>query len=519
MHNILVIQLARMGDVLQTTPLLVSLKRAWPDCKISILADSSTHDLARQCGAVDEVIPVDMQRLASAANEGTHAHLFYNRMRAQFDRLNALHFDCIYNLNLSEFAVLLSTVPRSSNVSGYFMGERPRKMCMQTVFAFLNAVIGHPPLAPFNLVDYFCMLQGAPANGQGLQFNVAAQDKAWSQHMLDQQKIPGTDIVVAFQTGTRHEQRQWPMESFARLASILLRHPRLHIVLLGTAEEKLQASLVTKRIADAGSPCSGRIHDFLGKTSISQLAGILSCVDLLISGDTGTMHLATAVGCRVLALFLGPAYTYHTGPYGPGHWIIQAKLPCVPCIEDHPTCRERKCIDAITAEMVASVAEHILGMADLPHCERVDFEILKTRHERWGVYYEPAHRRKIDKNDLKNICYREMAKTTVEPAHQTAWSDIEPVVGNHGHDEPSLFNRDITSLAAQATRLENSLYRSTYALWQARFEQELSFWHPWIDCCQMQCDSPVAAINAKNIFVRGLRNATRTLNLIKNNVA
>ncbi len=519
MHNILVIQLARMGDVLQTTPLLVNLKRTWPDCKISILVDSLTHDLALQCGAVDEVIAVDMRLLASAAQEGTRAPLFYQRMKEQFDRLNALNFDCIYNLNLSEFAVLLSTVPRSAQVAGYFMGSRPRQMGMQTVFAFLNATIRHPPLAPFNLVDYFCMLQGAPANEQGLQFNVAQTDKVWSHNMLDQQKITDSDIIVAFQTATRHEQRQWPIESFARLASIILKHPRIHVVLLGTAEERLQASLVIKKIAYAGSPFSERIHDCTGKTSIGQLAGILSCADLLISGDTGTMHLATAVGCRVLALFLGPAYAYYTGPYGPGHWIIQAKMPCVPCIEDHPTCRERDCMHAIKPEIAASVAEHILGMADLPPCAGADFEILKTRHERWGVYYDPVHRRNIDRRALKNLCYREMAKTTVEPRQQTAWPDIEPVLSSYGQDEHALLYDEITSLASQATWLESSVYQNTYALWQARFSQDFSFWHPWIDCYRMQNEIPDAGINPKNIFVWGLRNATKTLNLIKNNAA
>ena len=75
----------------------------------------------------------------------------------------------------------------------------------------------------------------------------------------------------------------------------------------------------------------GRIIDAIGKTSLKELGALLQRCRYLVTGDTGTMHMAAAAGTRVIALFYGPAYPFETGPYGDGHLVVWPDIDCAPC--------------------------------------------------------------------------------------------------------------------------------------------------------------------------------------------
>ena len=92
-----------------------------------------------------------------------------------------------------------------------------------------------------------------------------------------------------------------------------------------------------------------------GKTDLLELAARLREAHLLVSGDTGTLHLAAALGTRTLSVFLGPASCFETGPYGEGHYVFQAEPPCHPCVETGAGCLEPICQAMIVPEPVADL--------------------------------------------------------------------------------------------------------------------------------------------------------------------
>jgi hypothetical protein len=97
----------------------------------------------------------------------------------------------------------------------------------------------------------------------------------------------------------------------------------------------------------------------VGKTQIGDLPGLLKSCDLLVSNDTGTIHIAAAVGTRALGIYFSTAYFAETAPYGEGHVVLQAELPCCPCT---PTerCSEIRCRDVIGADIVRLAVEMML---------------------------------------------------------------------------------------------------------------------------------------------------------------
>jgi hypothetical protein len=94
---------------------------------------------------------------------------------------------------------------------------------------------------------------------------------------------------------------------------------------------------------------------FAGNTSVTQLGGLLEKCDLLITGDTGPMHMATAVNTPVVAMFLASAYGFETGPYRENSIVLQPIIGCGPCNPNKP-CALPECHDTISPELVARLA-------------------------------------------------------------------------------------------------------------------------------------------------------------------
>src|SRR5208337_3249859 len=133
----------------------------------------------------------------------------------------------------------------------------------------------------------------------------------------------------------------------------LLRHHDIEIVLLGTGGEKDIAQAMQNHLEFP-------VIDLVGKTGISELLGVLRQCSLLVSNDTGTIHLAAAAGIETVGLYFSTAYFAETAPYGAGHAVLQPELPCSPCHFDQ-MCDNPVCRDAITVDAVEAVVEKMLG--------------------------------------------------------------------------------------------------------------------------------------------------------------
>ena len=106
-----------------------------------------------------------------------------------------------------------------------------------------------------------------------------------------------------------------------------------------------------------GSRLPDRVLNLAGKTNLGELAALFSLADLVITPDTGPMHLAAAVKAPLIALF-GPTAPWRTGPYGNGHAVLRKELPCSPCFRKK--CPTGECLDQITVEEVLKAAEEKL---------------------------------------------------------------------------------------------------------------------------------------------------------------
>ncbi len=390
--NLLVMQLARLGDLVQTWPLLRRLRHAYPDARLALLSDAGLQDLEPLGPRVNEFRGLNFSALASVAQGDVAAA--YRQISGLLQDLRAADYDLVVNLNFSRVSLLLSYL-LGTPVWGYRPMAGGREFSRNPWLALVYSLVHARCFNRLHLSDVFRHLAPPAAGEPG----------------PPALRSPSGEPVIALQLATRHIRRTWPVENFASLAARLIDRLGARLYLLGTAGECPLGQSLTAALPPSWRE---RVVNLQGRTSLTELAACLQEAHLLVSGDTGTLHLAAALGTLTVALFLGPASCFETGPYGAGHYVFQAEPPCHPCLEAQAGCDEPFCPAMLSPEVVAGLILDIYrheppGGRHLPAHTR----LYRSCIEPLGVRYEPVHRTTVRWSDLVGQAYRRAAASLV----------------------------------------------------------------------------------------------------------
>jgi heptosyltransferase-2 len=160
-------------------------------------------------------------------------------------------------------------------------------------------------------------------------------------------------------------ERRWPTDRFAELMDRLgSSQPDLHFGILGTEAERAVSEEARNGVSPAVRP---RVHNLAGRTSLPALAGVLARARLLVTNDSGTMHLGAAVGTPLVALF-GPESPLRYGPLAPPERcrVLQADVVCGPCLtymnHKRAPCKGRNvCMEKLSVDDVMQACEEMLA--------------------------------------------------------------------------------------------------------------------------------------------------------------
>jgi lipopolysaccharide heptosyltransferase II len=174
-----------------------------------------------------------------------------------------------------------------------------------------------------------------------------------AQRSIEQRWHPEGKQWVALAPGARWPNKRWPLEHFSTLArQLIAAHPTLHLVVLGAAAD----APLARAIADA---TPGRCLNLAGQTTLPETVEWLRLASVVVTNDTGPMHMAAALRTPVVALF-GPTEPARTGPYGQLQNTLQLALPCVPCMKDY--CVHQPALECLTALTPSAVLEKVLSL-------------------------------------------------------------------------------------------------------------------------------------------------------------
>ena len=200
-------------------------------------------------------------------------------------------------------------------------------------------------------MDYFLNIAracGIEAKTRSYEFFTTSREQSYIADLFQEHGLKKSDFLVVINPGGNWDLKRWPKENFAQLADRLIKDYQAKVLLTGAKKDLSLAQ-------DIAALMKGRPIILCGKTSLGQLAALMENVNLVISNDSGPMHIALSQKARVIALF-GPTSCKITGPYGQNNYlVIQKDVGCkVPCYQLN--CRNNRCMKAISVDEVLQAA-------------------------------------------------------------------------------------------------------------------------------------------------------------------
>jgi len=355
---IAILNLTRLGDILLTLPMLHAIRKQQPGHPLHLIVAKGFEQVASLL-PVDETItldPVALSRIAAHEFENQSLATRVRDLSSQLDTLLTTDYHLIYNLTHSMVSAVLASRMRGRVVAGLYLDKRAKRRMASPVDRYFFAGNLNRGINPIHLSDLhllglrgsrsaeFSSIPAVHPSGQARR-NAKALLKGLSEG-------GGATPVVAIQVAASTREKQWEAEAFGETGRRLAESIGAKIVLTGTSAESESVMRAARIFGDAALSLAG-------KTDLETLAAVLQSCDLLITNDTGTMHLAQVVGTKCLVINLGSALSDETGPINPDNLIIEPDIACFPC-SFHVRCPHFNCHSLIKPELVAHLAEKLL---------------------------------------------------------------------------------------------------------------------------------------------------------------
>jgi ADP-heptose:LPS heptosyltransferase len=331
--RIAVFHLNGVGDMIFSLPALLALRQLFPQAHITSILRPYLQDLLAPIGLVDQII-LRPEKSASRETPG-----FLRELRqANF-----------------ELAILFSQ-SLSANVYALLSGAPIRVGFIDTIFPqLLNPALNLRGItAPAKLLYLVEQLGAHPTKRDYvglLKPNLPQQERVTA--LL--REIGGEKdrlAIISFGEGSKrpYPYKVWAREKHVAVGSYLSRQG-LRPVTIGSKGEAPEAALLAEEIG-------GGAFSLAGRTSLGELAELIGRAEIFIGIDSGPTHIAAALGVPLVAIY-GPTDPTITGPQGSNHIILHKPRDCGPCVT--PTCEDRSCLAAISAEEVIAAIEQLLG--------------------------------------------------------------------------------------------------------------------------------------------------------------
>ncbi|MFN8388679.1 MAG: glycosyltransferase family 9 protein [Bdellovibrionota bacterium] len=351
--NICVVAITRLGDMLQASPTFAGLKRENPDSKITVVIDKQFAQICAGIPGIDEVFVLDLSMVVRCIHRGgdgiVEAYRYVDRMVKD---LQEREFDFVLNMSSSAYTALLLKMMGAAENRGWLADDEGFRLITDPWAMLFAAFVYHSnrEYNGLNLVDIFRCAAGVKDHPLHLVYHPTEEERTKGAEIVAAQQLTGKGPLIGIQAGASQEKRQWPPSHFAELSRILIEKLDARILFVGSPSEEWIFADVQKRVPHSN------LGSAMGKTTFGELGAVLEKLDVLITGDTGPMHMAVAVGKPVVALFLASALGFETGPYSAGNFILQPQIACNPCNPNFP-CARPDCHGQITPELVAYLAE------------------------------------------------------------------------------------------------------------------------------------------------------------------
>ena len=323
-QRLLLIRPGGIGDAVLLIPAILAVKEKYPEAEISVLAERRNGSIFTLCPAVDRLLFYDKPADLLRAIRGGYDVVIDTE---QWHRLSAV----------------VARLTRAAVSIGYATNDRKRLFTHRIGYS-------HEDYEADSFFNLLAPLGIGPSAALRIPFlSVPEGAVKCSDALLEQ--LSGTPFVTIF-PGASIAERRWGSEKFRGVAEALANNGMPVVVVGGKDDEEAGKAI----IQGAGG------LNLAGRTSLVESAAIIARSSLLISGDSGVLHMAVGLGVPTVSLF-GPGIQAKWGPRGEGDVIINRNLSCSPCTRfgTTPACPiHTRCMAEIAVNDVAEAALKIL---------------------------------------------------------------------------------------------------------------------------------------------------------------
>ncbi len=398
MKRIAILNLTRFGDLIQTTPVLSGLRKRHPEAELHLIVKTRFREVAELLPGVDAIHDIDGDALARLMMDRDASFLdAFREVRDIADELARVRFDMVLNFTHSRTSGVLLSLLNAEQTIGFDLDRQGFRRVENAWLQHMSSLVRARRVTRYNLVDVYLGAAGLLGCGEPLRVIIPPDARHFAKERL-RQDVP----LVAVQLGASSDTKAWSVRSYARTLNELGRLlPGVQVVLVGVPAERALAR-------ELCSACpSVPFVQLIGETSVPELAAVIERCDVLLTGDTGTMHLAGAVGTTTCAIFVGLGNPWETAVYAKGHWALMSRLGCAPC-HHFVKCGYPACHEDIPGEWLAELLSRIVGGAqpeDIAQLPRAD--LYRTRFDENGLLdLFPVHRRPPRPYELMAAAYR-----------------------------------------------------------------------------------------------------------------
>ncbi len=341
--NILIVKLSAIGDVIHTLPSLSALRKFYPEANITWAIEEDSSDIVKDHPYLNRVVISRRKRWMADLKRPRRISGTIGEIKSFISTLRDYSYDLVidfHGLFKSSLIVLLSGGKRKlgydsmQELSGLFLNEKihedMEKHAVDRYLDFLNHL-------------------GSDIVEKEFLIPVQEENRNRVKNILTINNIDKKERFVAVSPVAFWETKLWKDDKFADLCDRIAEDLKAKVVLTGNKSDGM--------IENIQSLMSYPSVNLGGQTTLRDLAYLYSLSSVVITTDSGPMHIAAAMGTPVVALF-GPTDPLKTGPYGEGHVVVRKEMSCSPCFLKK--CSSKKCMEEITVEEVFQAVEEII---------------------------------------------------------------------------------------------------------------------------------------------------------------
>lgn len=344
--NILIVNPFGIGDCLFSTPLIHSLKDAFPEGKLGFLCNKRTAPLLQNNPHIDELFIYERDDFKEFLSISWFKWL--KEFTTFIQQLRKNRFDLAIDLSLAAnfgFFLWLAGIKKRL---GYNYKNRGY---------YLTASIKLAGYEDRHIVEYYNrlleLIEIKPKYNH-LELYLNDEDRRYAEDVFTYQNTGRQNLVIAIAPGggaswgVDAKLKRWPEDKFCLLVDKIVEKYKAAVIIVGDSSEK---DLLINLKADKN------IINLAGKTSLGRLAAVINKSDLFIGNDGGPLHIAVALGKKTVSFF-GPVDPKVYGPYPEDethHIVLRRTLECSPCYQKfrlNPCQRNRECIESINVDEV-----------------------------------------------------------------------------------------------------------------------------------------------------------------------